>query len=497
MKLKTYKSIGFLIAAFLISSLQAQKFNKKFNEKFKVNKDVVLAINASNADINVTTWNRNEVAVNAEITVEGLTYSEAQKFLKSWKFEALGNKSKVQVNANANQFLHFGDHDFNFDFGDITIPEIDINIPELDLDIVIPDFEMPEINIPDININFSNIFKNIDIDLDEHDFEDGDSKTFTFKSKGKSKTVVIKTKKDWEKFKKSKDYKDMKASIKSSLKAAEKSIKKIDKKMIQEQLKKAKIQYQKIDKKKIKDQIKKAQIQLKKIDKVKMKEALAKARKSIEQMKIKMANNYKNGENVIVIEDGKSKKKVKITRTINIKVPKSTKFDLNTRHSKVKLPKGKTSGKVSYGSFKSDEINGGDLKIYYAPVNVNVLNASTLSLNSITDATIASVMNTKLVSNSSDLKIGMLKNDVNLESKFGELLISEVISGLKEFKLDLNFSDAAIDLRNIKEKLKILSADNVTTKKNSSNNFTLNGKFIVKSNNVNIEGKQSKITIKN
>ena len=83
MKLKTYKCIGFLIAAFLISSLQAQKFDKKFNETFKVNKDVVLAINASNADINVTTWNRNEVSVKAVITVEGLSKKEAQKFLKT------------------------------------------------------------------------------------------------------------------------------------------------------------------------------------------------------------------------------------------------------------------------------------------------------------------------------------------------------------------------------------------------------------------------------
>ena len=51
MKLKTYKVVGFLFTAFFISSLHAQKFDKKFNENFKVNKDLVLAINASNADI--------------------------------------------------------------------------------------------------------------------------------------------------------------------------------------------------------------------------------------------------------------------------------------------------------------------------------------------------------------------------------------------------------------------------------------------------------------
>lgn len=473
MKLKTYKVVGFLFTAFFISSLHAQKFDKKFNENFNVDKDVVLAINATNADITVTTWNRNEVAVSAVITVEGLSKKEAEKFLKNWEFEALGNKSKVQVNANANQFLHFGDSNFNFNLGDITIPEIDINIPEFNFD-----FTIPEIKIPEININFDEIFNNIDDELDSYDFDnEEDSKTFTYKSNGKSKTVVIKTKKEWEKFKRSKDYKDMKADIKKGLKEAQNAIKNIDKKMIEAQIRKAKIQYEKVDKAKIK-------------------ESLAKAKVSIEKMKLKIANSYKNGNNVIVIEDGKSKKEVKITRKITIKVPENAKFDLNTRHSKVQLPKGKTSGKVSYGSFKSDEINGGDLKIYYAPVNVDVLTASTLSLNNITDATIASVMNTTLTSNSSDLTINKLDNNVDLTSKFGELLISEVVSGLKNFKLNLNFSDATLNLKNLKEGLKILNADTVKMNKKTSKNFTLNGNFFLKNNNIIIKGNQSEITIK-
>lgn len=472
MKLKTYKNIGFLMAAFLISSLQAQKFDKKFTENFNVNKDVVLAINATNADINVTTWNRNEVAVSAVITVEGLSKKEAEKFLKGWEFEALGNKSKVQVNANANKFLHFGGSDFKFDF-DFK----DIVIPELNFDINIPEFEMPEIKIPEINIDFDEIFDNIDDELDEYDFDEEDSKTFTYKSNGKSKTVVIKTRKEWEKFKKSKDYKDMKADIKQGLKKAKEGIKKIDKKMIEETIKRAKIQYEKIDKEKLK-------------------ESLAKAKESIKKLRFKMENQYKNGDNVITIEDGKSKKNVKITRKITIKVPVNATYNLNTRHSKVQLPKGKASGKVSYGSFDSDEINGGILEIYYAPVNIDVLSTSKLSLSNITDAKIASVINAKLTSNSSGLTIKKLDNNVDITSKFGELVISEVVSGLKNFKLNLSFSDATINLRHLKENLTIIKADNVNSNKNVSKGFSLNGSFSIKSNNVSVNGKQSEITIK-
>jgi len=490
MKLKTYKYIGFLFAAFFISGLHAQKFDKKFNEKFKVNKNVELAINANNAEINVTTWNRNEVSVNAVITVEGLSKKEAQKFLKNWEFEALGNRSKVQVNANANRFLHFRNNDFkvDFNFEDIVIPEINfenlvIDIPEF----VMPEFEMPEIHIPD----FDNILK----DIDDYDFNNGDNKTFSYKSDGKSKKVVIKTKKEWKKFKSSSEYKKMKIDIKKSLEQIKIKFETVDKKKIKDQIKKVKTQYEKIDKKKIEAQIRKAQIQYEKIDKVKIRESLAKAKESIEKMKLKMATSYKNGENVIIIEDGKSKKKVKITRIITIKVPKNATFNLKTRHSKVKLPKGKTSGKVSYGSFKSDEINEGNLNISYAPVTINSLDACTLFLNNVTDASFASVINTTLTSNSSGVKIDKIFENVNMTSEFGELLISEVADNLKGFKLNLNFSDATVNLKNSKEKLNFVQVNKVENVK--SKNIVLNGNFKVHNSKVTIKGNQSKITIKN
>jgi len=487
MKLKTYKCIGFLIATFFISGLQAQKFDKKFNETFKVNKDVLLAINASNADINVSTWNRNEVSVKAVITVDGLSKRDAQEFLKNWEFEALGNRSKVQINANANHFLHFNDSNFKFDFNfeDIVIPEINFD----NIKIEIPEFEMP-----DIHLNFNDIWK----EIDEYDFDSDDDdevKTFRYQSNGKHKTVVIKSKKEWEKFKRSGEYAKMKKDLRRSLKEATDKIKNIDMKKIHEQINKAKVHMQKVDKKKIEAQIRKAKIQYEKIDKVKIKKSLAAAKASIEKMKHKMEKSYRNGDNVLIIEDGDSKKKVKITRRITIKVPKNATFDLNTRHSKVKLPKGKTSGKVSYGSFKSDEINGGDLNIHFAPVIIDVLKGSTLTLNNTTDATIASVLNTTLTSSSSKLRIQNLDSDVALTSKFGELVIDKVMSNLKGLKLNLSYSDATVDLRNLLERLTIDHATDVSSK-NTTKNFILNGNFSLSNSKVNIKGKQSELKVK-
>ena len=501
MKLKTYKCIGFLIAAFFISSLQAQKFDKKFNETFKVNKDVILAINASNADIDVTTWNRNEVSVKAVITVDGLSKKEAQKFLKNWEFEALGNRKKVQINANANRFLHFGDNDFkfDFDFGDIDIPEINFD----NFKIEIPDFEMPEIHIPDIKLDFDKIWK----EIDEYDFDNDDNdgkKTFSYKSNGKERKVVIKSKKEWERFKKSGEYAKLKKDLRKTIKEATDKIKNIDMKKIHEQINKAKTQIHSIDKKKLEAQIRKAKIQYQKIDKVKIKESLAKAKVAIEKMNRKMKHSYRAGNNVIIIEDDHGKKKVKITRKIIIKVPKNATFDLNTRHSKVKLPKGKTSGKVSYGTFKADEINGGNLDIYYAPVKVAVLKGSTVTLNNITDASITSVINTTLHSNSSGLKIDDVFENVNLSSKYGELLVKNIA---KNFKLSLDYSNADINIKNVKKVLNYnigdkspmhLNKPSMKFNINDSSKKDINGSFLIQSSDksIVIKGKYSQITVR-
>ena len=234
MKFNKYKSIGMLFVVFFIGSIQAQKFDKKYSENFKVKKDVEVVINASNAEIDVTTWNRNEVSVEATIEVEGLSKTAAQKFFKNWKFEALGNKSKVEIKASANRFLHFGDNDFTFDY--FSMPDIDI--PDIDFDI--PDIDFPEMpDFPD--------FDNISSELDDYEFDEEGKSTFSYESNGKTKTVVINSKEDWEKFRKSSEYKKIKKELKIKLKEAKAKIGKIDKKKIEE--KKLKLLLNKMKKK--------------------------------------------------------------------------------------------------------------------------------------------------------------------------------------------------------------------------------------------------------
>lgn len=482
-----------IITAFLLTfsvAIFGQKQSKTFKETFNVNKDATVEIEALHADINVTTWSKNEVSVEATIEIDGLSKKEAEKYLKNFHFEALGNSNKVKISAGGVNSFRFGDNDFvifgnngNFVMPDIVMPEI--NIPNFD-------FEMPDIVIPDFDFEIPNIdFGNIFIDLDdiEFDFDEysKNGKNYFFKWKDSVRDITIKSKKDWEKFKKSKEYKEWKSEMKKN------------NEKIKKELAKAQKELQGVNSKAVKEALQKARIAIKEVDMEKINKDLAKVKEEFRK-NFKSNFTFDSDSNEMTI-DGK---KVKITKKIVIKVPKGVTLDLDTKHCKLKLPKMSASGKVSYGTFNSKGLDGGDLNIYYSPVQITAVNNSNLNLKNVTDATLASVTNSKLVSDSSDLEILELQSDTNLESTFGDVMIKKVNPLLKNFKLILNQSDATINLVGFKEKLKIDTKGNkgkivgYDRVADGGKGMLVTGSFQIstKGEELTVSGKYSELTIK-
>ncbi|CAM1346668.1 hypothetical protein [Tenacibaculum insulae] len=428
----------------------AQKYDKKISENFTTNKDVVVNINASNADIDVTTWNKNQVSVEAIIEVEGLDKKAAEKYFKNWQFEALGNKNKVQINASKNNFHSFDNNNFVFfNSSKNNLPKVYqygtndnvIVIPEISEMPEIP--EMPEIEIPEIN--FEEIvtgLENIEFDFDKYT---KDGKNYFFQWKDGVNDITIKSKKEWEKFKKTKKYKRFKKDQEKKKKEFKEKIKQLEREKKVELIKlKREVLKKKVNAKR-QQLIKKREAQRYNLE-IK-REALKKAQESLKSTKLNFAFLNKSGSVTI------NGKKVKITKKIIIKVPKNAKFDLNTRHCKVKLPKTKASGKVSYGTFKADNLNGSHLNVSFSPVTINSLNESTLFLNNVSDANLASVTNTKISSTSSEVVLVNVYNDVEVNSKFGGLKVNKIHPNYHTFKVDLNSSEALINIANINKKL--------------------------------------------
>ena len=468
---KLYKKGFTLLTIFFLGTSFAQKFDKKFTENFKVNKDVEIVINASNSDINVTTWPKNEVQVEAFIEIEGLSKTEAEEYFKKWNFEALGNKKKVQIISKGsntfglkNDIVFFNNMDFKIDFPEIEMPNFD------------------SIVIPDMDFDFDFNFQSLD-NLEENMKKDG---KYSFEYHNDDEHIVIKTKKEWEEFKKSKKYKELKEELKNS-----------DLK-IKNALKNSKQQLKSINKKQVKEALYQAKLQIKNIDKEQIRVGLLKAKEAFKNMNFSFNSNSDD----LTING----KKVKIKKRIEIKVPKAATFDLNTRHCKVKLPNTVASGSIKYGVFNANDLLGGKLTVDYAPVNINSLNACTLFLNNVTDAKIASVSNSVLSSNSSGVKITKVNENVDLSSKFGELLISNITSNYQSFKLNLDYTESKLNLSKISnlvynigdksplfpEKSSIKSNISDLKSKDINGNFTIK----TKDNNFLIQGKYSQLTIK-
>ena len=510
MKVKTlYKT---LLLAMSFSAVLAQKVEKKFNESFKTNADVLVGIDASNCDIEVTTWNKDEVAVEAVITVEGLAKEEAEKYFKNWKFEALGNKSKVKISTGNNNVFNLGEHNFVYFNSNEDLPKIlEFNEGADNNVMVIPDVDLPEIVIPEIDFDalITPALENLEFDFDKY-YENGD--TYFFQWKDGVNDITIKSKEEWEKFKKSKEYKKFKKSQKKYKEEVEKKIKDLkNQKLREEKLavieekrkellerkkekKEALIERKKIIEEKRKalleqrkervEIIREAKEEYEKVHKEEIKEAIAKAQKALKNTSFSFA--FSDDGNFTL-----NGKKVKVTKKIRVKVPKKATFDLNTRHCKVKLPKTVASGKVNYGTFNADDLLGGKLKVSASPTIINNLNACTLFINNVTDARIASVANSSITSNSSNMIVEEINQNVEFVNKYGDLVINNVNPNFKKFTLKLDYGEAEIDLSNIKEGLDYQSS----SMKNSN---SLSGNFIISNNNntLVIKGNYAQLKVK-
>ncbi|CAM1371556.1 conserved exported hypothetical protein [Tenacibaculum litopenaei] len=494
-----------LICSMLLTTgVVAQKTTKTFKEDFKTNKDVAIEIDASHAEIAVTTWNKNQVAVEATITVEGIDKKEAERYIKQWDFEALGNKSKVSIEAHSGNSWSTGEHGVTFynmnDMGELSSSNMIVINEDFDQDfVVIPEIEIPEIEFDEIAIPD---LEDLDFDFDKYE-HDGDSYFFTWKDGVNN--ISIKSKKEWEEFKKTKEYKKFKKEhekrlleLKKQKRAIAKSRAKHRKALLEH--KKALAVHRKKHQLAHKKAMLEARVAMKKLNKEKIEKALAKAQKSLKNTNISFSFV---GPNEFTVNG----KKVKITKKITVKVPKNATFDLNTRHCKVKLPKTKANGKVSYGTLKAKAIDGGKLDVSFAPVSIESLNACSLFLNNVTDAKIASVTNAQINGRSSRIEVLNLADNVALFNDFGELNVLKIQPTATDVVIGLKFGEATIAITGLQKEIEYSSTQPIQHYSSpSSIKFSLgsgaskkvNGSFKIQTadKSIEIQGKLTQLTLR-
>lgn len=504
MKIAKYKLLSVLI--FLITSVQAQTFDKKISENFKVKSDVNVVINATHTDVDITTWDKNEVRIQAVMEVEGVSKKEAAKIFKKWKFEALGNSDKVKISSYSGQmsFDFNGEFafDFDFDFPDIEILEFDmpdIEIPEIDFpEIEFPEMVFPEIEIPELEL------KELHFDYQAYKADS----TYLKKYKNQAAYQIERMKNsDWKKkidsIRNSDAYKkNMEAYRKASKEIAEK-MKEFHK---SEEYKKAMAETKKAmaETKRAMAEVKKEMLKNKELmeaQKKAAKKASVQTREIIAKMKAEgvFDSIKRHSQNVYFNSTDSKNSKIKIKIYLKIKVPKKATFDLNVRHGKLNVPNSNTkmSAILSHGNFVGGIIEGlkNELKISNSPVLITMLSSGNVTLKNVPNAQFGTFEKANLFANSSVVIIDEVGVDVSLSQRFGNLIIRNVGANFRTLnvivdsaKADLNCSssDFMYTMNSKNSSLKLFDGLNELSNKTSEGVKVMEGYNLNKSSKNNL-----------
>jgi len=315
MKTLRYKII---IALFSLSAvINAQKVDKQYEEEFSVNENVVIDVNTRHTDIEIETWNKNKVVIEATIEIEGARKEKVEEIIKNWKFRALGNKNEIDIvsksNSSYGKRIIIGDeddlihiNDFDFDF---VVPEVSVeNLAILDsLHIVMP----PDINFPELLIipemeDFNFSFDSLSFDYEKYKNEENYFKQWQEQMKKNLAKMRVELKENSVKFK------ENTAHLKEELKEAQEERLKAMKERVEHRKEAAK---------------------LRKIEEEKRKEMIQIRKKEHENHKKELAERRIEIKNILA-----EREKVKIKRVIKIKAPNDAKFNMNVSYGSVSFP---------------------------------------------------------------------------------------------------------------------------------------------------------------
>lgn len=415
------------------SIIWGQKKTKTFHENFNVSADVVLEVNTSYADIEFETWNKNQVDIVAEVTLEDVSEEEANYYLKKEPIKIVGNSKNISVSTALvhQESITYNIEDFDIDFLHQFngVAETHSIAPLVELPELPEMMEMPP--LPPMNI-------------EPFDYE-------AFKKDGEA--YLKEWKMEFEKgFGKEYQEKMEEWSKRMDLKRAE-----IDKK---------RHEMEKIREDAHQDRLEEVQRRTMEIQK-KMEEQKSRAIENKHR-----AMNIRNGNKTITIEIDTTnsakrefivmeerehnaphvfysikkgvEKNLKVKKTIKIKLPKSTKIKMNVRHGEVILAENTKdlNATLSYSSLLATTIDGDKTYIdaSYSPVSVQKWNYGQLKADYSDKVNIREVENLTLNATFSDVTIENLLHKAFIKNNFGPLSINSISKDFTD--LDINLQNA-------------------------------------------------------
>ena len=407
--------------------LLGQTESKTFQERFIVAKDAVVDINTSYADIEFETWDKDEVAITATITLEGATKEEIEKYFEKSPIEILGNSKEIRITSTSSNnrfFTSLGTHfEIEHDNMPIEVPEIAsfvIDVPQ-----IAPFPEMPPLPQTDA----------FTFDYEAYQ-EDGD-----------------KYMRKWQKnFEKSFDKKHQKR-LEEWAERMEERAEEIENRMKERIGKREEIMKER-----------QVEMQQRLQERDEKRTLLKNERDEFRQSINSRRDSVGNAPNIFYYTNEGEHKKYKIEKTIKISLPKSTRIKMKVRHGKVKLAENTKdlNANLSHSSLWASIIDGEETNVSasYTPVRVQKWNYGQLSTSYSEEVTLSEVVQLQLQATSSEVTINKLYKNALVKNNFGAVHILELGKEFEDLDVSVKNGEFNVTLPKV--------ATNIYVKGNSS-----------------------------
>ena len=429
---------SFLLPVFLGTGFHlAAQETRTYREEFKVGPDVVVEVSTSYADVEFETWAKNEVEIEAIITLDGASAEEANAFFDRPRVEILGNSSKVSIRTSgrgpesnslfAPSDMDFGDMDFHFEMPAMPpMPEMPELAPMLEeIMASIPEMvAMPPLP-PMPNTNF-----------DYEAFKKDGEKYMKKWQKQFEKEFDEEYQQEFEAWGKEMEArgKDMEARVEAREAAREA--------MSEERARQREaMQEQREEMQEQREELREQQDEMR----AQLFEAREQARRAHEE-----ARDLNRNSGIFYMRGAQGNQKFSIKKTIKIKMPKGARLKMNVRYGEVKLAENaiNTKANLSYSSLFASTIDGGDTDIAarYSPVTVQRWNTGRLQTEYSDGVRLFEVGQLNMVCKSSNVTIDHLLQEATIDSRMGLLVIGSVADGFKDMDVSVEYGELRFNL---------------------------------------------------
>jgi hypothetical protein len=445
--------------------VSAQERLTKLSQKIDVSKDVNIDLNTSYVEIEIDTWNKNTLEIEAYIEGEKLSKEELQEALKAWnlKVEGSGNYVKISSEGSHHSWSNLNDLQLNLENLHLDLEDLHINlsempeIPEMPELPVLPEIprinrkHMPEIpELPELPKGVTNVSfdteaykKDGDVYLNKWSKEFGEKYEEQMKAWGREMAKVDfsgyeKAMEEWGK-RFDKEYgKKMEAWGKEyELRFDDKWAEKMEawgEKYGKEMEKRARAMEQRKD---AREKSREARLEAME----KRHQERAKAMEKRQEALMSRTNN----NNSSLFLGGDHVKKV-----IKIKMPKNAKLNLNVRHGELKMSSviHNMKADISHSILVANHIDGNEtsINVAYSPIDITTWSLGELNIKYVEDAHIQTAETIVLNSISSDIVLSNLLYTAIIDGSFGDLTIANIADSFSNLNIILENSDALITL---------------------------------------------------